>query len=331
MSKGMIIDPDHMSVIARKHTLDLLEANRYSGTVSSHSWSELPSYARILKLGGVVTPMADSTEEFAHQWRRLRPLRSGKHLYGLGYGDDMNGFAAKSGPREGNEKNPVVYPFKSFDGGTTLERNRARKRVWDINKDGMDQFGLFPDWVEDLRIVTGDDQIIRDLSLGTEAYLQMWERANGVPGPGCRPRRSAFTRAGLSAVRIGDTPEALLRRAGQPGRRLGRSFRYCVQGRANARGRVVAAFTPSGIVGLVASTARHHSAGGIRPGASVRRLRGRARAFGRGIYVRPAGPGRARLVYGVRGGKVRYVGVASRPAAATPERLRRYLRLTRLG
>jgi microsomal dipeptidase-like Zn-dependent dipeptidase len=330
MAKGMIFDPDHMSVLARKHSLDLLEANRYSGVISSHSWSDKPSEARIQKLGGLVTPMGNDSPGFVEEWQRLRKTHPRGRLFGIGFGDDMNGFASKPGPRPGNASNPVGYPFRSFDGGTTFDRQRSGERVYDINRDGLDHFGLYPDWVEDLRKV-GGDQIVEDMSRGAEAYLQMWERAGGVPGPVCRPRRAPFTSAGLSALRLGATPEQALRAAGQPGRRLGRSFRYCVKGRANARAKVVAVHTPAGRVGLIASTARHHRAAGIRPGAPARALRGRAQRFGPGLRVGPPRRNGARMVYGVRRGRVSFVGVASGTAAAGPRRLAGYRRLARLG
>ena len=48
----MIFDPDHMSVEARKASLDLLEELDYSGVISSHSWSTPDAYPRIYELGG---------------------------------------------------------------------------------------------------------------------------------------------------------------------------------------------------------------------------------------------------------------------------------------
>ena len=42
--------------------------------------------------------------------------------------------------------------------------------------DGVDHYGLYPDWVEDVRKV-GGQQVVDDLATGAEAYLQMWQRA----------------------------------------------------------------------------------------------------------------------------------------------------------
>ena len=43
----MLFDPDHMSVKARKASLDLIESMNYSGVLSSHSWSTPDAYPRI--------------------------------------------------------------------------------------------------------------------------------------------------------------------------------------------------------------------------------------------------------------------------------------------
>ena len=70
MEKRMIIDPDHLSVRARKSVMDLLEAARYSGAVSSHSWSTADVIPRIYELGGVVTPMKEAAPDWIKTWRR---------------------------------------------------------------------------------------------------------------------------------------------------------------------------------------------------------------------------------------------------------------------
>ena len=49
-------------------------------------------------------------------------------------------------------------------------------KLWLVNRDGVAHYGLFPDWVQDLRQLAGD-QIVDDLAGGAEAYLQLWERA----------------------------------------------------------------------------------------------------------------------------------------------------------
>jgi hypothetical protein len=229
----MIIDPDHLDVISRKQLLSIVESERYSGLVSSHSWSTSDAYPRVYRSGGFITPYAGSSVSFANQWKALMAVRDKRFLRGIGWGADMNGFGAQGPPRGGD--NPVTYPFKSFDGRVTFERQKTGERVFDINTMGVAHYGLYPDWIEDLRHIAGD-QIVKDLSHGSEAYLEMWERAVGVaPRYRCKSRRLRFTRGGLGPVAFGISAEDELRSAGQPMKRVGRTFSYCVRGGGSVR------------------------------------------------------------------------------------------------
>ena len=174
--RGMIIETDHMSVLARQQALDILEDEGYSGLISSHSWGDAGSQKRVQRLGGVIGPYAGDSIGFAEGWREARLNRDPRWLFGVGYGSDTNGLGAAGPPRPGAALNPVRYPFRSFDGGTVLNKQRSGSRVYDINVHGTDHYGLYPDWVEDLRMIAGQ-QIVDDLAQGAEAYLQMWQRA----------------------------------------------------------------------------------------------------------------------------------------------------------
>ena len=181
MAKGMIFDPDHMGVYARQDALEVLERKRYSGVVSSHSWSTEDAIPRIYALGGFVTPYAGNAKDFVAKWRSIRRQR-GPYYFGFGYGADMNGFGSQGGPRGG--PNPVAYPFRSYDGRVTFDRQRSGTRSYDINRDGVAHYGLYPDWVEDTRKVAGREgaTLMRDMGRGAEAYLQMWKRAERSAG-----------------------------------------------------------------------------------------------------------------------------------------------------
>ncbi len=223
MQKKMIIDPDHLSVVARQKLLDVVESKAYSGIVSWHSWSTPDAIPRIYRLGGMVTPMAGSSKDFVEEWKATKAQRDPRFYCGIGWGADMNGFAHQGDPRGG--ANPVTYPFKSFDGKQTIDKQRSGQRVYDINVDGVAHYGLLPDWVEDARHIAGDD-IVSDLGRGAESYLQMWERAEGVPPTRCQGPRGRVTRRGLGRVRLGASSGSLLRRAGQP-RTRGRAWTWC--------------------------------------------------------------------------------------------------------
>jgi hypothetical protein len=222
---GMIFDPDHMSAKARHEAMDLIERESYSGVISSHSWADDEIYRRVLAAGGVVTPMAGDSQSFVDTWRKHKRWADDRYMFGFGYGSDINGFAAQGGPREGGD---LRYPFTGF-GGVTVHQQRSGERTYDINTDGVAHYGLYPDWVEDLRLQAGDD-IIADLERGPEAYLQMWERAVGIPGDSCRPDVRTLSDSDIERLGQGMTPERVLATLGQPHSRTGHSFRYCMTG-----------------------------------------------------------------------------------------------------
>jgi hypothetical protein len=198
--------------------------------------------------------------------------------------------------------------------------------VFDINADGVANYGLFPDWIEDLRMIAGD-AIVKDLSRSSEAYVEMWERTEGVPDSHCLPALASFTGAGLATARLNSTHEQLLRRAGQPAERSGRVWRYCA---ARQQGRVSTVLTPAGKVALVASTAPGHKARSIGPFDSSRKLGSSAAGLRSATIVRRAGPASS-FVYGVRYGRVSYVALVTRSVSARSSTLRSYLRLAGLG
>jgi microsomal dipeptidase-like Zn-dependent dipeptidase len=310
MDKRMIIDPDHLSQSARDELFAVTESKRYSGLFSSHSWSNEKDYPRIYDSGGVVAPSDNSTTRFAKDWERLRKQRDRQYVFGLGYGADMNGMSASAGPPE--EKDRIEYPFKSFDGGVTVDKQKSGEHTFDLNEDGIAHYGLFPDWIEALRQL-GGDAIVNDMANGAEAYLQMWERAEGVPPPRCRSRTARLRSRGVRKVHVGLSANDFLRRAGQPQQRRGRVWRWCVNKRDIRKVRITAVLTPKGRSALVATNAKAQRAGGIGVGDRVKQ---------RKLFTRDAGPNT--FVYGVRSHRVDFVAVATPTAMKS---LRRYLKL----
>jgi hypothetical protein len=326
MQRKMIIDPDHLSVRARKSVMDLMEAARYSGAVSSHSWSTADVIPRIYKLGGVVTPMKEPADEWLNTWRKTKAQRDPRFYFGFGYGSDQNGLSSQPHPREG--ANPVQYPFKSFDGRVTFQRQRSGLREFDITKDGVAHYGLFPDWWEDIRRVGGAAAVM-DMSRGAEAYLQAWERVNGIHF-GCKSPRQRFASRGTRRLLLRNTAAQLLRRGGQPRVRGNRTWIWCVRGKKNRHRKIAVALTPAGRVALVGSNTRGSDLRRVRVGDPVSRLGGRTHRMGTRLLVGSGGP-RSRFVYGVRAGHVRFVAVATRAASKNRKVLRRYLALAKLG
>jgi microsomal dipeptidase-like Zn-dependent dipeptidase len=179
MRKGMIVESDHMSMKARRQTLSILEASRYPGIISSHSWGDPGSQKRLQKLGGLVGPISSVSTSFSKEWQVARADRDTRFTFGTPFGSDINGLHSQPVPRANAAAKPVRYPFKTFDGASTIDRQHSGTRTYDINVDGVDHYGLYPDWIEDLRLIAGP-QIVADMANGAEAYLQLWARAEAA-------------------------------------------------------------------------------------------------------------------------------------------------------
>jgi hypothetical protein len=242
--RHMIFDPDHMSVAGRKRALDLVESLRYPGVVSSHSWATPDAYPRIYRLGGFITPYAGDSTGFVEKWRKHLTWADPRFYFGFGYGADMNGLGAQGDPRGDDAANPVTYPFTGL-GGVTVRRQQSGSRVYDINRDGVAHYGLYPDWLQDLRQLAGK-AIVQDMTRGPEAYLQMWERANGVTNDGCRDPRALRRAAVLRSLPRGASATYVLRHAGQPHTRLDDTFGYCARSRSGSTVRISVVFGPGG-------------------------------------------------------------------------------------
>jgi len=177
IDKGMIIETDHMSVSTRAETLAILESRGYSGVITSHGWGDDTSRRRIQALGGFVAPYASTTKDYIGNWQKARASQSAAYLWGIGFGTDTNGLGSQASPRPGaSNESPVTYPFRNFDDSVAIQQSRWNSRSWDFNLTGASHYGLFLDWIEDLKHVAGQE-IVDDLARGSEAYLQMWERA----------------------------------------------------------------------------------------------------------------------------------------------------------
>ncbi len=241
--RHMLFDPDHMSVKARKASLSLVEKLGYSGVLSSHSWSTPDAYPRIYADKGFIAPYAGDSVGFVEKWRKHLNWVNPKTYWGFGFGADINGLGAQGDPRPNAATDrPVKYPFTAL-GGVRVDKQVSGQRVYDINKDGVAHYGLYADWIQDLKMLAGGD-IVTDLYRGPEAYLQTWERAYGIKPNACTNRENRLSPAAIrSKAKRGMSAWATLGALGQPDRRLGSTFSYCstagtVEVRFNRSGRV---------------------------------------------------------------------------------------------
>lgn len=137
----------------------------------------------------------------------------------------------------------------------------------------------------------------------------------------CVPRRLAVSGVRIGPARIGRSVKALSARY-RVLRRSGRATRLCLRG----RGRFLVG-ARKGRIDLVATTAAGHRTRRFGPGRRASRVTGARRVAGGLLVGHRLGGGR--VVYGLRGGRVRFLAVVARRALERPRSLAR--RLARLG
>jgi hypothetical protein len=148
-----------MDEVTADDALNIVNARRYPGVINSHGdWSSYPSIQRIRAVGGVAGYNKDPNS-------------------GTGLGSDVNGISSQPGP----PSIPIRYPFKSLDRRVHFDQETWGDRTFDVNTDGVANYGLWPDWIEGLRLAGHEDRV-RALFHSAEDYLQMWERATKHQG-----------------------------------------------------------------------------------------------------------------------------------------------------
>jgi hypothetical protein len=289
--RHMIIQLDHMDSKTAAAALAIAAAHHYSGVVSAHCCNSPQLFHGVYATGGFVDPPVEPANAFLSTWRSDKAQDGSRYHFGFGYGSDMNGLASQPGP---NPAYAITYPFHSYLGHVTFGREVWGRRSFDLNRDGLANYGLYADWLRELQVV-GGAPIMHDMFQGAEAYLEMWERAFGVPATRCLATVRLGTGHGFP--RLGQTATQALYAGGQPLARVGRAFRYC-DGR-----RIV--FDRRGRVALIASSGRRDSAGGVHPGQHFLAL-----------------SGSRRFVHGTRHGQISWVGFTTARGAALRADLR---------
>ena len=320
IDRGLMIEVDHESQKTAKRVLEIAERRGYSGVIASHTWTDPHLHARIYRLGGFVEPITLAAEDFVEEWRDLRAAADPRFEFGVGFGADANGFHAQPPPRGTDKPSPVSYPFRSLDGTVTFERQVSGERTYDVNVDGVAHYGLYPGWMEQLRLLAGEP-IADDLMNGAEAYLQTWERAVGVPGPRCLAPPKRLGKTGFGPLRLGRTPDQVLLAAGQPRGRVATSYRWC-SSRSKAKGAKSAGaaivFDQTKGAEFVVST------------AAGKGKTKRAKKLGPSLFVDRRGKGGDR-VWGYRKGKLRFSAVTTPEIAKQANLVRAALKESGLG
>jgi hypothetical protein len=233
-----------------------------------------------------------------------------------------------------------TYLARSEDGGRTFTDSRVSQRMWDpavaapTSTSGKfigDYQGLVAD--DEVAIPFWNDTQAANLPASDKEHSD-YQEVFAARAPGDAPNESTrcFARSlNVGAKSIGrlslrSTRVLVGRRIGPPARVARGVLRYCVK----RGGSVVTAFDAKGRVALAATTARGHKRLKIGRGSSLKALK---KQFGR--RLRSAAPGVQRVaggsskgvLFGVRKGKVTFVGVADsallRKRSALTTQLRR--------
>ena len=234
IEQHLLIQLDHMDSKTATAALAIAEASNYSGVVSAHCCSSPQLFRRIYATGGFITPPVEPSEAFLGTWKADTAMSDARYRIGFGYGSDENGLA----DQPGTDNARITYPFKAYDGRVTFTREQWGQRTFDLNTDGLANYGMYADWLHALQ-VQGGAALMNSMFQGAEAYLEMWERADGVPATRCLPASDRLARTGIGPLRVGESSTQALYRAGQPVSRPGHSYVYCISGRPGAPVRAV--------------------------------------------------------------------------------------------
>ena len=195
MKKGFILDIDHAEIKSKQYMLDqgALTTPSYP-MISGHGGHGGISNAQaeqIFRQGGIIYPALPNGKDFAAFVQKVKPIwqASGtKRPLSVGYGADANGLRNLAGSR-GAGSEPVHYPFTLFQGPgwgpqyaaagikpiTVQQLSIPDGKTWNMDEEGMSNYGLVADFVEEARI-EGGEETTSALYNSAEAFLQLWEQ-----------------------------------------------------------------------------------------------------------------------------------------------------------
>lgn len=109
--------------------------------------------------------------------RYLDQVEQTPYLQGIGLGTDMSGLGGQHRPHSNADTNPLEYPFTS-EFGLVFNKQTSGNRVFDYNQEGMVHYGMLADEIQGIR-EQASSRVYEAIMNSAEAYLQMWERAEG--------------------------------------------------------------------------------------------------------------------------------------------------------
>jgi microsomal dipeptidase-like Zn-dependent dipeptidase len=176
---GMVIETDHSGALARKRIMDIAKS-RNVAVVSGHtgSISVQRDSQRLANMGAILSTLPDKDARTTIAfYEKLKGLYPAGTTIVTGLGSDINGIHAQAPPRTDAATLPLKYPFKSYDGRITFDKQRTGQRVFDLNVDGVSHYGLYPDYLADIQQLPGGEEALQAIFRSAEGYLQLWERS----------------------------------------------------------------------------------------------------------------------------------------------------------
>ncbi len=181
MAEHMLIEVDHLSERARDQVLAMAAKAHYP-LISSHNgtggeWTPA-ELGELYKLGGFAAVTPDVAPALAQKILTMARFdKPANGFVGVGLGTDTNGFSSLPGPRADGRAHPLHYPFTSYDGSATFTRERTGTRTFDLNRDGVAQYGLVPDLLADMQSTSAGRRALPLLFNSAQAYVDTWQRA----------------------------------------------------------------------------------------------------------------------------------------------------------
>ena len=177
IAKHMLIEVDHMSEPARDTLLGIAARAHYP-LISSHNgtggtWTPA-ELVKLFGLGGFAAVTPDVAPKLAQKILKMGRYRPG---FGVGIGTDTNGLGSQPGPPPDAKQHPLHYPFTLLECHVTFTREQTGTRAFDLNRDGVAQYGLLPDLFGDMQRTSAGRRALSILYHSAEAYLETWQRA----------------------------------------------------------------------------------------------------------------------------------------------------------
>ena len=115
---------------------------------------------QLYRLGGIAAATPAQAPQLAAKFATLRGYQ-GRRRAGVPLGTDTGGFSSLPEPRDDAATNPLPYPFRSYDGKVTFDRQTTGERSFDLNTDGVAHYGLFADLIADMQRYDGGEPAAR--------------------------------------------------------------------------------------------------------------------------------------------------------------------------